>query len=138
MPTYDYECAECGSVFEEFQSIKAKPLRKSLCEACGKKQSVRRLIGTGGAVIFKGSGFYQTDYRDDSYRKAAKADSATQSTSGVKSDVKSDAKSDAKKCDKPDKSSASTGAAGGSAEPSGAESSPSSKKPTAKCVGKGR
>ncbi len=88
MPTYDYQCNECGSVFEEFQSIKAKPLRKSLCETCGEKRPVRRLIGTGGAVIFKGSGFYQTDYRDDSYHKAAKADSDTKSKPDAKSDDK--------------------------------------------------
>ncbi|MCB9852548.1 MAG: zinc ribbon domain-containing protein [Phycisphaerales bacterium] len=75
MPTYEYQCGDCGSVFDVFQSIKAQPLRKADCENCGEKTKVRRLIGTGGAVIFKGSGFYQTDYRSDSYKKAATAES---------------------------------------------------------------
>lgn len=75
MPTYEYQCQVCGTVFDMFQSIKASPLRKAECEACGKKQSVKRLIGTGGAVIFKGSGFYQTDYRSSSYKEGAKAES---------------------------------------------------------------
>jgi len=59
MPTYDYECTECGHVFEHFQAMTDTPLRK--CPKC--KASVRRLIGSGLGVIFKGSGFYQTDYR---------------------------------------------------------------------------
>lgn len=71
MPTYDYECDECGHTFEKFQSIKAPSIRK--CPVCG-KLSVRRLIGTGAGIIFKGSGFYQTDYRSDSYNKAAAKD----------------------------------------------------------------
>ena len=71
MPTYDYECSACGHQFEEFQPITAAPVRK--CPLCGKRK-VRRLIGTGGGVIFKGSGFYQTDYRSESYRKAAEKD----------------------------------------------------------------
>ena len=70
MPTYDYECTKCGHVFEAFQSITAEPLKK--CPEC--KGKVQRLIGTGGGVLFKGSGFYQTDYRSDGYRKAAAAD----------------------------------------------------------------
>jgi putative FmdB family regulatory protein len=81
MPTYDYECNACGHAFEEFQSIKAEPIRK--CPQCGKKK-VRRLIGIGAGVIFKGSGFYQTDYRSDSYKAGAakdKADRAGTSTS---------------------------------------------------------
>jgi len=74
MPTYDYKCDACGHAFELFQSITAAPVRK--CPACGKKE-VRRLIGTGAGVIFKGSGFYCTDYRSDSYRKAADKDKPT-------------------------------------------------------------
>ena len=70
MPTYDYECDACGHRFELYQSITADPERK--CPAC-KKLKLRRLIGTGAAVVFKGSGFYQTDYRSDSYRKGAEA-----------------------------------------------------------------
>ncbi len=71
MPTYDYECGECKHTFEKFQSIKAPSIRK--CPSCG-KLAVHRLIGAGAAVIFKGSGFYQTDYRSESYRKAAAND----------------------------------------------------------------
>jgi len=71
MPTYDYECGKCGHTFDKFQSIKAPAIRK--CPSCG-KLAVRRLIGAGAGVIFKGSGFYQTDYRSESYRKAAAND----------------------------------------------------------------
>ena len=71
MPTYDYQCDACGHTLEAFQSFSEKTLKK--CPACG-KQKLRRLIGTGAAVIFKGSGFYQTDYRSESYKSAAKAD----------------------------------------------------------------
>ena len=71
MPTYDYACNACGHRFEEFQSISAEPLRK--CPAC-KKPKLERLIGTGAGVIFKGSGFYQTDYRGSSYASDAKKD----------------------------------------------------------------
>ena len=71
MPTYDYECKQCGYVFEKFQSITAKPIR--ICPKC-KQRTVKRLIGMGSGVIFKGSGFYQTDYRSASYRKAAEKD----------------------------------------------------------------
>lgn len=85
MPTYDYRCSACDHEFEEFQSITAKPLRK--CPACGKLQ-LKRLIGTGAGVIFKGSGFYETDYRSDSYKKAADAEKQPATT---------DSKSDSKK-----------------------------------------
>jgi putative FmdB family regulatory protein len=61
MPTYDYQCDACGHEFEKFQSITARPTRK--CPACGKNKA-RRLIGIGAGVIFKGSGFYQTDYKN--------------------------------------------------------------------------
>src|SRR6266571_7489681 len=71
MPTYDYECDACKHEFEEFQSMMDKPLKK--CPKCGKSK-LRRLIGTGAAILFKGSGFYQTDYRSESYKSAAKAD----------------------------------------------------------------
>lgn len=59
MPTYEYECLKCGYRFEEFQGIKDEPLKK--CPKCGGK--VKRLIGTGTGIIFKGEGFYQTDYK---------------------------------------------------------------------------
>lgn len=78
MPTYDYECSQCDHKWEEFQSITAKPLRK--CPACGKLRA-KRVIGAGAGIIFKGSGFYQTDYRSSSYKKAAEADSKAQSAS---------------------------------------------------------
>ena len=71
MPTYDYECDACKHTFELFQSMKDSPKRK--CPECGKSK-LRRLIGTGGAIIFKGSGFYGTDYRSESYKKGAEAD----------------------------------------------------------------
>ena len=60
MPTYEYECSKCGYKFEEFQGITAEPLKS--CPKC-KKQGLRRLIGTGSAVIFKGAGFYANDYK---------------------------------------------------------------------------
>ncbi len=62
MPTYDYKCDECGSEFEKFQSMTEKPIKK--CPKCGGK--VQRLIGTGAGVVFKGSGFYETDYKKSS------------------------------------------------------------------------
>jgi putative FmdB family regulatory protein len=71
MPTYDYECDACGHAFELFQGINDPVQRK--CPKCSKLK-LRRLFGTGAAVVFKGSGFYQTDYRSDSYKKAAEKD----------------------------------------------------------------
>ena len=70
MPTYEYECAKCAKIFEVFQRITDKPLSK--CPTC--KSKVKRLIGTGSGVIFKGSGFYATDYRSEGYKSAAKAE----------------------------------------------------------------
>ena len=86
MPTYDYACEACGHRFEEFQSISADPLKK--CPACNKRK-LERLIGTGAGVIFKGSGFYQTDYRSDSYTADQKKDS--ESTDGKSTDSESTA-----------------------------------------------
>jgi putative FmdB family regulatory protein len=72
MPTYEYVCDACNHQFDELQSFSEPPLTK--CPAC-KKKKLRRLFGTGAAVLFKGSGFYETDYkRGDSYKSAAKAD----------------------------------------------------------------
>jgi putative FmdB family regulatory protein len=79
MPTYEYQCDACEHRFEEFQSILAEPIKK--CPECGKKK-VRRLISAGAAVIFKGSGFYCTDYRSPSYSKAAAADKNGGSANG--------------------------------------------------------
>ncbi|MFM8890292.1 MAG: FmdB family zinc ribbon protein [Planctomycetia bacterium] len=82
MPTYDYVCDACGHAFELFQSMTDSV--KKTCPECGKKK-LRRLIGAGGAIVFKGSGFYKTDYRSDSYKKGAAADSGGSSGSGEKS-----------------------------------------------------
>jgi putative FmdB family regulatory protein len=71
VPTYDYLCDACGHALEIFQSMTEAAKRK--CPECGKLK-LRRRIGTGGGILFKGSGFYQTDYRSDSYKSAAKAD----------------------------------------------------------------
>jgi putative FmdB family regulatory protein len=73
MPTYEYQCEKCSYMFEEFQSITAKPLKK--CPVC-KKNSLQRLIGSGSGIIFKGSGFYQTDYRSDSYKSSHKSETS--------------------------------------------------------------
>ena len=91
MPTYDYVCEACQHEFEHFQPMKDEPLRK--CPTCGRRK-LRRLIGPGAAVVFKGSGFYQTDYRSESYKKSAAADksAATAAGGGAKSDGKSEAK----------------------------------------------
>lgn len=103
MPTYDYECDACGHTLEIFQGIN-DPVKKK-CPECGKNK-LKRLFGTGAAIVFKGSGFYQTDYRSEGYKKAAAADSKAQSE---KSDSKGDKKkSTAKKTDsKPSKKKSS-------------------------------
>lgn len=92
MPTYEYTCDACEHSFEEFQSMKDEPLTK--CPECGKKK-LRRLFGSGAAILFKGSGFYQTDYRSDSYKSAAKADEAPAAKEGG-TDSKGSADSPAK------------------------------------------
>ena len=104
MPTYDYECKKCGHTWEAFQSIKAAPLKK--CPEC-KKNGAQRVIGPGAAIIFKGSGFYQTDYRSDSYKKAAEADkkaaepakSESKSSDGKSTDSKSSSSTTKKSSD---------------------------------------
>ena len=73
MPTYDYLCDGCGHKFEERQSFTADVL--TVCPACGESK-LRRLFGTGAAILFKGTGFYETDYRSESYKSAAGSDSA--------------------------------------------------------------
>lgn len=78
MPTYEYACKACEHTWEEFQSIKSEPTKK--CPECGKNKA-ERLISAGGGIIFKGSGFYQTDYRGESYRKGASADKKAQEKS---------------------------------------------------------
>ncbi len=89
MPTYDYVCNACGHEFELFQSMSESVKKK--CPECGKLK-LERLIGTGAGVIFKGGGFYETDYRSDSYKKGAEADKKA-------SETKPDKKDNAKKTD---------------------------------------
>ena len=91
MPTYDYECDACGHEMELFQRISEDPLKK--CPEC-KKNKLRRLFGTGAAIVFKGSGFYETDYRSDSYKKGAEM--AKDSKSDSKSDKSDKSSSDSK------------------------------------------
>lgn len=81
MPTYEYECTKCDHTFEIFQSMKDDPLKR--CPEC--KSKIRRLLGTGAGIIFKGSGFYETDYRGSSYATDKKADKGS---SGKKADAK--------------------------------------------------
>jgi len=99
MPTYDYVCDNCKHAFELFQGIN-EPVKKK-CPECGKLK-LRRLFGTGAAIVFKGSGFYQTDYRSDSYKKRAEADKppseskSSESKSGEKKSSDSGGSSGAK------------------------------------------
>jgi putative FmdB family regulatory protein len=93
MPTYDYKCPDCGHDFEAFQSINAKPIK--VCPQCGKRK-VKRLIGAGGGLIFKGSGFYLTDY-------ARKGEGKSEAKTEAKSETKAEA-TPAKPDSKPTKS----------------------------------
>jgi len=98
MPTYEYVCKNCQHEFERFQGIKAKPIRK--CPECG-KLSLQRLIGAGAGIIFKGSGFYQTDYRSEGYKKAAESEkksSISKDTTKKKTETKAE---DIKSSEKP-------------------------------------
>lgn len=85
MPTYEYECAKCRKTFEVFQSMKDAALTTCPKDACAQKNwgkgVVKRLLGTGAGLIFKGSGFYITDYRSESYKAGAKSDSGNGSGS---------------------------------------------------------
>jgi putative FmdB family regulatory protein len=92
MPTYDYVCEACKHSFEEFQTMTEAPLKK--CPKCGKSK-LQRLFGTGAAVLFKGSGFYETDYRSESYKAAAKAEQEpTKPAAAEKKEAASNGKSD--------------------------------------------
>jgi putative FmdB family regulatory protein len=88
MPTYEYQCDACEHNFDEFQSINDKPLKK--CPKC-KKSKLRRVFGAGAAILFKGSGFYQTDYRSESYKAAAKAETDSGKPATTDKTAKSDA-----------------------------------------------
>tara|TARA_A100001391_G_scaffold167126_1_gene127399 strand:+ start:93 stop:449 length:357 start_codon:yes stop_codon:yes gene_type:complete len=93
MPTYEYRCNNCGHEFELFQSMSAGVKKK--CPQCA-KMTLERLIGTGAAVIFKGSGFYETDYRSKSYTSDKEADSKASTSSDSKTETKADTKTDTK------------------------------------------
>ena len=108
MPTYDYRCHECGHAFEKFQSITASSVRK--CPECGKLK-VKRLLGAGAGIIFKGNGFYQTDYRSDSYRKAAEKDKPAGDSKAAGG---SDSESEGKPADKTSSDTSGDKAAAGS------------------------
>ena len=119
MPTYEYKCDACGHAFERVQSIMASPIRK--CPKCGRLK-VKRLLGTGVGLIFKGSGFYTTDYRSESYKTAAKADNGSAAGAGKPSESASGSKASDKPSG-PAKTTASPGAGGPSKASSGKQSS---------------
>lgn len=116
MPTYAYRCDACKQEFDQFQSMTAASLRT--CPKCGKRK-LKRLIGAGAGIIFKGSGFYETDYRSESYKNAAKADSQPA--------AKSDAASTTTPVTKSETSTKS-----GDSKPAAADASSSSSKTAAK------
>ncbi|MFO0935436.1 MAG: zinc ribbon domain-containing protein [Gemmataceae bacterium] len=94
MPTYDYVCDACEHKFEQWQSFHDEPLKK--CPAC-KKAKLRRLFGGGAAILFKGSGFYETDYnRSESYKNAEKSEKESSTKSETKTETKSESKSEVK------------------------------------------
>ena len=99
MPTYDYICENCGYEFEQFQVITAKPIRK--CPRCS-NISLKRLIGSGSGVIFKGEGFYETDYRSESYKKAEKSEKGAGDTDTAKKETKEVKSTDKTKPDSKD------------------------------------
>ena len=125
MPTYEYRCTACEHQFEQFQSMKDAALKK--CPKCG-KNALERLIGTGAAILFKGSGFYQTDYRSESYKagekaasggggdskpaESAKADGAAKDAP-AKPAAKAEAKPDKPKSESKPKKSGGAGGVGG-------------------------
>ena len=104
MPTYEYRCRKCGHEFEEFQSITADPITK--CPACGKK-AVERLIGTGAGIIFKGSGFYETDYKRSGAGKSCPASSSSDSGGSGSDESKGGSGDSCKSCEKADSCPAS-------------------------------
>lgn len=103
MPTYEYVCEKCGHEFEKFQSIASKPLTVCPEDVCAMKKwgkgKVKKMIGAGAGLIFKGSGFYITDYRSEKYKDAAKKDAAPAKTSD--SNAKPAAKTEAKPAKSP-------------------------------------
>jgi putative FmdB family regulatory protein len=115
MPTYEYVCEKCGHEFEKIQSIAAAPLKVCPEDLCAKKRwgkgAVRRAISAGGGLIFKGSGFYITDYRSDSYKEAAKKDSTAPSPAPSTSTESKPSGGDTKSATAPAKSAAKKKAA---------------------------
>ena len=108
MPTYEYQCTKCRKGFEVFQSMKDDAFtvcpKDSCCQKTWGKGTVKRQLGTGAGLIFKGSGFYITDYRSDGYKAAARSDSAS-SSAAPKSETKSESKAAPKAAAKPDSKS---------------------------------
>src|SRR5437660_6211628 len=104
MPTYEYSCQKCGQNFEAFQSMRDEPFRECPKELCRLKKwghgKVKRLLGTGAGILFRGSGFYITDYRSNSYREAAKKESPPSSTEKPKTETKTESKSATAKSEK--------------------------------------
>lgn len=96
MPTYEYLCSNCDHEWEAYQAISAKPLRK--CPKC-RKMKAERLISSGGGIIFRGSGFYQTDYRSESYKQGASAEKKAQESSKSESSKAKSESSDSTKSD---------------------------------------
>ncbi|HMF45411.1 MAG TPA: zinc ribbon domain-containing protein [Candidatus Udaeobacter sp.] len=94
MPTYEYSCQKCGQTFEAFQSMRDEPFRECPKDLCRLPEwghgKVKRLLGTGAGLIFKGSGFYSTDYRSESYKAAAKKESAPKASDGADKSSKSE------------------------------------------------
>ena len=93
MPTYEYACENCGHTLEKYQSIKSRPTRK--CPKCA-KLSLKRLISSGAGIIFKGSGFYQTDYRSENYKTSAKNEKTATTPPAAKSETKTETKTETK------------------------------------------
>ncbi len=100
MPTYEYACEKCGQNFDAFQSMRDAPFRECPKELCRLEHwghgKVKRLLGTGAGIIFKGSGFYATDYRSSSYKEAARKESPEKPASDKPSTSKQDGKSESK------------------------------------------
>lgn len=124
MPTYDYHCEGCGETIEIFHSIKDPPVK--LCPKCG-EEKLQRKLGTGGGLIFKGSGFYTTDYRSEGYKKAAGSDSSSggESKTAAESKSSSDSKSS-------DTTSSPSSTPSSTSTPSSSGSSGSGDKPATK------
>jgi len=99
MPTYEYKCLECDHHFEAFQSMSADRLTDCPLEECSGE--LKRLIGTGAGIIFKGSGFYETDYRSSGYKEAAKADKSSSSNSSGSDSKSSSTKKESSKSSSP-------------------------------------